>query len=197
MISFKPTLGIDPGSKGAIAIRDTPATVIAMRLPFARVLIGKTKRPRLNAQSVLDLMCSLSLLGITFAVIEKPFGKSRQSASAAVTYGEECGLIRMALVASGIPYMRVEPRLWKTALGCPTDKEAARDFATSLFPTCAHQWEAKNAHDIAEAALIAEYAQRILPTCLDHGKLIATPMQKRSKPVRRSSKSLKNMAFQK
>lgn len=194
MVDFRQTCGIDPGLKGAIAIRDTPSTVIAMRLPTERVQIGKSKRPRLIAQSVLDLIQPLSLLGVALVVLEKPFGKNGQSASAAVTYGEACGLIRMAVVASCIPHMRVEPSLWKKALGCPKHrktkerKELTRQFATSLFPACAHQWPNEADHDIAEAALIAEYGQRILSQCLDHAKPNATPTPKKSKPARRSNK---------
>ena len=159
---FSATMGVDPGQRGALAILHAPDAVTAFRLPAVQVLVGKTKRWRPDTLALLELMRACSIWNIGLCAIEKPFGMRGQSASAAVTYGETCGLIRMAVHAASIPVIPVSPGLWKKRVGCPKDKAAARLAASQLFPASAHQWPAAGDHDIAEAVWLALYAQRTL-----------------------------------
>jgi hypothetical protein len=80
------------------------------------------------------------------------------------TFGQNLGAWEMGLAAAGIPFERVTPQKWKSAMGIPkgSDKAASIRRAEELFPDvdfvppgCRVKSDA-----FAEALLLAEYARR-------------------------------------
>lgn len=79
-----------------------------------------------------------------------------QGVTSMFTFGMGYGALRMAVLASGIPFEGVTPQAWMKGLGCLTggDKTVTRARAQTLFP------ELKVTDQIADALLIAEFARR-------------------------------------
>lgn len=144
-------LGIDPGSKGAVAM--------------VSPMVETWDLPPLAADFRDLLYESLMLTGVdTMRVyIEKAQSFPGMGVSGAFNYGQGYGTILGILAACRISVVEVSPAKWKKALGLTgeaTDtlkekKDRARKMARQLFP------EANLSRaDKAEALLIAEYGRR-------------------------------------
>jgi hypothetical protein len=72
------------------------------------------------------------------------------------------GMVHMAAVSHGLRLHTVAPTVWKGALRVPKDKDAARARASALMPAHAHLWVNKSDDGVAEAALIALWAQHAM-----------------------------------
>ena len=157
-------LGIDPGVKGCIAICSLDNAVIrCWDFPTLTYRIGRTQKTRLNLPAVFDLMIGISAMwSPELAVVEDVGGLPGQSAPAAFTFGHTTGCQTMALVAAGIPFVKVTPAVWKKALGVPSDKDGARLIAGQLLPNGRALWQRAKDDGRAEAALLALYGQRLL-----------------------------------
>lgn len=92
----------------------------------------------------------------TCAAIEIVHAMPKQGVTSTFTFGKGYGGLRMALIASGIPFREVQPRAWQKELGCLTggDKNVSKRKAQQLFPSL------KITHAIADALLIAEWLRR-------------------------------------
>lgn len=136
------TIGIDPGLSGGIAwIHDGKAA--AEKMP-------ETER------DLLDLLTGIAREGPCFAVIEQVASSPQMGVVSAFTFGVGYGRLQMALTAAGIPYDRIRPMKWQTAMQCRTkgDKNVSKRRAQELFPAM------KCTHAISDALLMAEYARR-------------------------------------
>ena len=147
-------LGIDPGKSGGLAlVTDSPngegACAIAM---------PKTDRDIWNwFEEVLQLPCVV-------ASLEKVASRPGQGVRSMFTFGENYGLLRGLLTASGIRFSLVTPRTWQKELGIaprnkqketPTQfKTRLKEEAQRLFP------KLKITKATADALLIAEYTRR-------------------------------------
>lgn len=138
---MKTYIGIDPGQSGGIAIIG-PGSINAVKMP-------ETER---DLWDVMKMAKNLDC----FAVIERVHSMPRQGVASSFKFGMSYGALRMALVASGIPFEDVTPQKWMKALGCLTggDKNVSKQRAQSLFP------QIKVTHAIADSLLIAEYCRR-------------------------------------
>ncbi len=143
----KLSLGLDPGFSGAIAFipdKGKPWTIK-------------------NTETLTDLCEALRdairAYPECFAVIEVVNAMPGQGVSSCFKFGRSYGNLEALLVASGIPFERVRPLKWQTALQCRTkgDKRVSRAKAQELFP------ELKITHAIADSLLLARYAQMIRP----------------------------------
>lgn len=148
-------LGIDVGMNGAFAFYDEKELIIYDMPVFAR---NKTKRVDPGAVARM-----LKLHQPEHAFIEQvnAFG---MGASSAYNFGWNCGIIECAVAMSGVPFTYVTPQVWKKAMQCPADKDAARMRATQLFPDEYHQWDLKKHDGRAESALIALYGIKVTRT---------------------------------
>jgi crossover junction endodeoxyribonuclease RuvC len=143
-MSSKVFIGIDPGLSGGIAIIEE-GSIRAVNMP-------DTER------DVWDLIHSLPRL-YSMAMIEKVHSMKGNGVASSFKFGMGYGALRMALVASGIPFEDVTPQKWQKALGCLSggDKNVTKQRAQSLFP------QLKITHKTADSLLIAEYARRTYP----------------------------------
>jgi hypothetical protein len=83
------------------------------------------------------------------------------------SFGNTNGAIETAIVVASIPLLKVTPAVWKDALACPPDKDAALVRATELIPSGAAHWTPKrgfrtkeDCKGVAEAAMIALWGAR-------------------------------------
>ncbi len=176
-------LGIDPGATGAIAlyspgvkmrkgppglaIPDIPAQLSIWDLPFNEVLVGKTKRKRVDKLGLLELLDEISIYGPPDRVlIEEVAAMPKQSGMFAFGYG--VGALHMAFISRKIPFEVIRPAVWKPAIKVPKDKKQAVVRAEELMPQWRHMWRyrADNGKDAtqpdrAEAALIAFYGATV------------------------------------
>lgn len=148
-------VGIDPGVGGGLAFLNVATReVVAVKMP-------DTDHELLNL-----LRIHKGRNGSTHAYLEAvhampPTIKGRKVGGTVGNFklGQQDGRLCMALTAAGIPYDRVAPVKWQTALQCRTggDKKISKARAAELFPQLAVT------HAIADALLIAEYGRRQLP----------------------------------
>ena len=140
---MKFTLGIDPGMSGAMAI--VSETGEAFSLAFAKTT------PH-------DIVAYLGQYEITKAYIEGLNAMPGLFRGVVSTFklGTNYGLWQGILTALSIPFERVYPLKWQTAMGCRTggNKNVSKAKAQELFPAI------KVTHAIADALLIAEYGRR-------------------------------------
>lgn len=134
-------IGIDPGVNGGIAFIDgADAYAVAMPETEADILEVLSLYPGERKFAALEFVRSSPQMGV----------------KSAFTFGQGFGALRMALVASKIPFEEVTPRKWQSSLGCLSggSKNVTKGKAQELFPNL------KITHAIADALLIAEFCRR-------------------------------------
>jgi Holliday junction resolvasome RuvABC endonuclease subunit len=146
---MKTYIGIDPGKSGSIAVRKGDHAT-AHKMPDTDRDIWALFR-----SIIADDMMEWRDNGC-FAVLEIVHSSPQMGVKSAFTFGQGYGGLRMALIASGIPFEGVTPQKWQKALGCLSggDKNKTKDRAQTLFPNI------KVTHGIADGLLIAEYCAR-------------------------------------
>lgn len=135
-------VGVDPGKSGAISY-------VCGNVALTWKLADMTDR------DVLDRLQWLSGVADR-AVIERVASRPGQGVASTFKFGMSYGALCMALTASGIPWERVTPAKWQTALGCRTggDKNVTKAKAQELFPST------KITHAIADAILLGVWVSR-------------------------------------
>jgi crossover junction endodeoxyribonuclease RuvC len=151
-------LACDPGLTGAFALSTDDSFQVRDMMTFAD---DKGKR-HIAAADLLKFLRLLREGGVHRFVIEQVGGAPGQSAPASFNFGYGVGLVEGLAIGQGYAIERVAPVVWKRAMKCPSDKQAARARASELLPAFAHLWPLKSHHGRAEAAMLALYAERFL-----------------------------------
>lgn len=149
----KSVIGIDVGMTGALCYMNGMEK-ITYEMPTYEVVKNGSKRKKLNTMAILEI---LRFCKPDHVWIEQVSAQPLNGSAAAFTYGFGAGVIETCCVALGIPFTYVLPQVWKKAMNCPKDKDAARLRASQLLPDLAHNWSLKRQDGVAEAALIALY----------------------------------------
>jgi len=148
-------ISFDPGRLASWAVLDTSAP---QKIAVGEVeLIGAGRLRRPCPVHIAEL-----LSGIDSAVVEEVGARPGQGASSLFTFGLCVGTILGAVSAHQVQIELVTPQRWKAASrlgGLSTDaaKEAARSFATELWPDHKALFRVKKNHGLAEAALMARW----------------------------------------
>lgn len=142
-------LGLDPGVSGAIAFFfcDAPDRVAVEDVP---VVAGE-----ISAHLLAD---RIKTFGPSIAMVERVSAMPGQGVSSMFNFGVSFGQARGVIGALNIPLHYVTPARWKKHFRISADKDAAREAAIRLFPSCSASFARKKDHGRAEAALIARYA---------------------------------------
>lgn len=160
-------LGIDPGLSGALAVVDSTSQqlVDVFRMPVNVV----KKQNKLNGDALAGWFRFLDLITATdhFAYVEDVHSRPRQAGQ--FQFGLNTGIIHGLLYGHEIPFALVSPMAWKSFYGIKrvndetkADKKTeAREIATRLFPTFAHEFKRVRDDGVAEAALIALYGANL------------------------------------
>ncbi len=160
-------VGVDPGLTGAIVTLedgelqffDTPTFKAS-----GRSRIAADECARLLERIDLERGNNPLVVAIEKAGSFSPAGRKQGSVSM-FGYGVGYGIWIGILEALKIPYTEVPPQTWKRLLmtGEPKEKDASRAVARRLWPDQTEEaLSRKKDHGRAEAALIAEYARRVL-----------------------------------
>lgn len=156
-------LAVDPGLLGAFCRYDPKLGRLEVEaMPTLYREIGRKKNRRLfcDEPGIFAVVTRYALDGAKHLFIEEVNGRPGQSASGAFTFGQGYGAIRMAAIANGLTIEAVPPARWKSTMKVSADKDATRERAKLLIPTHAHLFMRKKDDGMAEAALLALYAQR-------------------------------------
>ena len=91
------------------------------------------------------------------AVLEAVHSMPKQGVASSFKFGQQYGLVEMALIANNISYQKVTPQKWQKEMSCRSggDKNVTKRRAQQLFP------KHKFTHGIADALLLAEYCRRV------------------------------------
>ena len=153
-------IGIDPGVSGGIALIDqgpVNSEAGAVKMPATERDIWEAIR---DMGTAVEPFAYIERLG---AMPRDEHGKARQNPTTMFKMGVNYGLLRMCLIASGIPFDEVLPRKWQADFGLlrrPSEtitqkKNRHKQKAQQLWPSL------KITHAIADALLICEYCRRI------------------------------------
>jgi hypothetical protein len=145
-------IGIDPGVAGGLASITEAGVVFSVPMP-------KTEADLLQ---VLRDMQAAPLSDRVHAVLERVSSSPQMGVSSAFTFGKGYGGLRMALIATGIPFDEAVARRWQPVVGVVYPKgtpygerkRLSRQRAQELFPGL------EITPAVADAILIAEYARR-------------------------------------
>jgi len=139
-------MGIDPGSKGGIAILNAGTIIFTCAMP----LIAKTDI------DVCAIISAIKTYKAEFIVIEHSQAFPKMGKSQTFKFGENFGAVKAAADLSGVPFTLVKPREWqkKAHIGTPP-KLPPKDRSLLVFRRLYPQETTK--HDgIIDAVLIAK-----------------------------------------
>jgi hypothetical protein len=158
-VTFRLTLGIDPGMSGAIA-------VVADGEPTQFIDMPTMARPK-SGNEINTAELSARLRGLlqqysgayVIAILENVHAMPGQGVSSTFRFGESFGCIKGVLGALAIPYKMVEPTVWKRKFGLlGKEKDFARTNAIQMFPSIAGHLARKKDGGRADALLMARWA---------------------------------------
>lgn len=145
-------LGGDPGKSGAFAITNQLSEVIsAIKMDATEQDIWRwISTARANAQNI-------------FALMEKVTGMPTDGRGSLFKFGISYGIMRMAIVASQIPFEERTSSQWQRELRIPKrgsknktqHKNVLKRAAQNRFPQC------KVTHAVADALLLSDLLRRI------------------------------------
>lgn len=160
-------LAIDPGITGAWAwyTPDTGA-LVTESMPTQWRIVNKKRRTQVDLLALMPRLWDgheeVEAGALTVA-IEEPHGMPGAGAVSQFNFGATCGalwLMADLLAAQRTPggrAVRLNPSVWKRAMGCPSDKRRALALARELFPAHREQFATLKDEGRAEAALMAYY----------------------------------------
>jgi len=169
------TIGIDPGTSGAMALYDSETGALeVLDLPVVAALMKSRKS---GTCKQLDLVALQSALGVwhwgngaELALLEQVSARPLEGPAGAFSFGRTYGQLEALLTLSGMRLERVQPAKWKAAMKCPGKTKGAKPAETAaaiaqradeIFPAYRALWRGPRGGvllDRAEAALMAKYA---------------------------------------
>jgi crossover junction endodeoxyribonuclease RuvC len=171
-------IGCDPGVTGALArflganllgIKDIPSDEIVTEAKGAHIrdLIGGPKahkKHRINAHGLAAVLRDWSEGHSVRLIREAVHPRGGQGAVSSGALMEVVGLIDGTCAALGIEVVKVDPSVWKLAMGINDNKTMSCRRAIKEFPMWASMFKRVSVdHDRAEAALLGLYGVRHLP----------------------------------
>lgn len=141
-------IGIDPGKSGGIAWINSDGPRVE-KMPETLADLWDLVSHIVNDSAMIYRHNEFK------AYIEQVHSSPQMGVKSAFTFGNGFGHLEMALTASNIPFERIRPQKWQSAMGCMTkgDKNVSKRRAQELFPSM------KITHATADAMLIAEYGR--------------------------------------
>jgi crossover junction endodeoxyribonuclease RuvC len=154
-------LGLDPGTRGAIAALEGGAVVLLEDLPVHTLAVrGRGDRAELDTHTLHALIAELGL--VAHAFVEKVTARPGNGSVSMFRFGQAVGAIDATLAVMKIPTTFVLPRAWQRHHGIGPTPDAARQRAMQLYPASAPQLARKADGNRADALLVASYGQHAL-----------------------------------
>jgi hypothetical protein len=165
-LASKLILGIDPGIQGgAYAFYRLVDGAIeeVSSFPLLEEKRGKKVRFIIDKKELCYRFLKVADRCV-LAVVERVHSMPGQGVSSTFRFGESFGLVQGILCACNIETIMIEPAVWKGLMGISGlgNKEGSRELAGKIFPEIRHEWRYKKDHNLAEAALIAKFGERIV-----------------------------------
>lgn len=161
-MTFRLTIGIDPGQTGALAVVADGEWRQFIDMPVMPRAGGSGMHINgaLLAAEIRNVL-ALHPGAYIMAVLEEVGAMPKQGVTSTFRFGEGFGVVRGVLGALGVPFVMVRPDRWKRSLRLAGQaKDAARTHAIQLFPTAAGQLSRKKDCGRADALLIAHWAHQ-------------------------------------
>lgn len=156
-MTFRLTIGIDPGLSGAVAFLDDGEAYLVVDMPVLTVGDWKEVDARELANRI-RTECRNHPGAHVSACIEKVGARPTDGGTSAFRFGESSGKAKAVLEALGIPYARAIPSVWKHSFGLrKAEKDDSRQVALKRFPDMAKDLRRKKDDGRAEALLLALY----------------------------------------
>lgn len=156
-------LGIDPGLTGALAVLGEKEIIDVYDTPTLIVKKGSGKRTVYVVSAMADLVKRWANTGLVKGIVlETVHAMPGQGVTSMFSLGQGFGIWLGIIAAFRLPLTKVEPRVWKQAMGIPSGAEKSESVvrAAQLFPTAS--LARKKDHGRADALLLAEYLRRLL-----------------------------------
>jgi len=159
-MTFRVTLGADPGQTGAIAILADGKCDGFIDMP---VMARKAGGHEVNAAELAERLRDVVRRhdGAYFIAIVEAVGvMPKQGIVSSGRFMESFGCLKGVLAALRIPYRLVPPQMWKRHLrltGC--DKDAARTMVIQRFPDVVDSMKRKKDVGRADALLLALWGE--------------------------------------
>lgn len=147
-------LGIDPGTKGAIAVLDANDPTALIDVEDMPAATGSAL-----GTCVAQLLDDLAPHVIVAAWVEDVHSMPRQGVASTWTFAMNHGAVLGALGALRVPVHFVTPAKWKRDQRVTAAKGTSRNRAMELWPSWARSFARVKDDGRAEAALIARYGQ--------------------------------------
>jgi hypothetical protein len=173
-------IGIDPGVLGAVAALDGAGRVLSLQdTPTILEKSSKHTRHAYAEPGMATLLEGILRSGVpgcrecgaidraqltnrVFVMIENVHSMPKQGVASSFSFGVGYGVWRGIIATLGLPCIRVEPKVWKRAMGLSSDKGKAVAKALKLFPRAelghSHRGRMIYSDGRAEALLLAQYA---------------------------------------
>ena len=153
-------LGIDPGISGALAVLDENEDIVQIfDMPTLEVVSGKSKKQRVNPQSIVSELRLFKDQRIE-ALIEQVNAMPNQGVTSMFSFGRSLGILEGVLAGLDIPYSLVTPSVWKKRMQVNSSKDGARELAMRTWSNKSELFKRKKDDGRAEAALMALYLIR-------------------------------------
>lgn len=155
-------IGIDPGVNGGFAILGANVEVEAFAMPDTELAVWQWFNDVAYWHGANCFACIEQVGGWVGSHQRKEGddGSESNPGSAMFTFGQSYGSLRMALVATGIPFEAVRPQAWQKVIGVKRNgedttrwKNVLKAKAQQLFPSL------KVTKATADALLIAAYCR--------------------------------------
>lgn len=151
-------LGIDPGSRGALALLSRDGAVPTAVRDMPTITLKGTARDRRIVDS-----CALASMikragDIECVFLERVHSMPRDGVASAFSFGDSYGVVRGVCAALGLRVIEISPSEWKQAVRVRAEDDA-RVRASEIFG-CSHHWPLVKHEGRAEAAMLAWYGMR-------------------------------------
>jgi crossover junction endodeoxyribonuclease RuvC len=156
---FHLTIGIDPGTSGAIAILHDGQPVALEDMPCTARRAGGDMVDGGKLSAMLRGYWHEAPGSSVLVALEQVSAMPGQGVSSMFRFGQSDGIVRGVVGAMRLPLVNVNPRGWKKRFGLGgTEKDASRSLALERFPKVRHLLARKKDVGRADAAFIALHA---------------------------------------
>lgn len=156
-------LGIDPGFSGGITFYDyiDHKVVDTHQIPTTEDPVSKKTVINITALSFLIdyrakdiLLCAIERVGVM---------SGKEGVVSMFRFGEGFGIVKGVVGSFYIPIYPIAPAVWKSSFNLlHSDKNKSIGRASEIFPEDSGRWRRKKDNGIAESALIAAFAGKMI-----------------------------------
>ena len=159
-MTFRVTIGIDPGATGALAVLADGRCTAMHDMPVMPRGAGGQQINATSLAAILRYILQQHQGAFPIAVLEAVSAMPGNGGSSMFRFGESYGVVRGVLGALDIGIVPANPAVWKKHMHLSgKEKDVARTVAIERFPNVADRLTRKKDIGRADALLIALWAE--------------------------------------